>query len=152
MLGARQNIGGVADDYRLGLSWGVRAGYHLAGGAQNYAIGGEWSLVWSRFGAASEGVVASPLNVLEMSFGASSRFRLSEAAPHFAKATAGATLYRASHAIAPDRERLYIGPYAGAGVDMFLSDEYLLSLEARYGLITGGPRSLLFLVGFSFGR
>ena len=152
VVGGRQNIGSLADDYRLGVSWGVRAGYHLMSEARPWSVGGDWSVVWSRFGATSDTVVASPLSVLEMNFGLGARFLLSETAAHFATVTVGGTLYRANNPLPPDDERTHAGPYAGVGTDVFLTDEHLLSVEARYGLLSGGPRSLLLLAGISFGR
>lgn len=152
LVGARQNVGAVADGYRLGLSWGLGASYHLASDTRPIAVGGEWSLVWSRFSAGGEAAAVGSLSVLEMSFGLRPRFRLAEGAPHFATASLGATLYRANHPVPPGHDRAFIGPYAGAGADVALGEDYLMSLEARYGLIAGGPTSLLFLAGVAFGR
>ena len=152
VVGGRQNVGSVADDYRLGLSWGVAAGYQLASETRTWSVGGDWSVLWTRFGTADDGVVAGPLSVLEMNFGLKARFLLSEDAAHFATVSSGATLFRANTPIPPDGERTYAGPYAGVGTEVYVSQDYLLSLEARYGLFGSAPRSLLLLAGLSFGR
>jgi hypothetical protein len=152
VLGGRQNVGGLADDYALGTTWGIHAGYQLATGARPWSVGGAWSVLWSRFGAANDDLVGGPLSVLEMNFGLHFRWLLSEGAARFVTLSAGGTLYRANIPIPPDDERIYLGPYAGLGTEVYLSGEYLLSLEARYGLLTGGPGSLLVLAGFAFGN
>jgi hypothetical protein len=152
LVGARQNVGGLADDYRLGLSWGVAAGYQLVSETRSWSVGGAWSVLWTRFGTTDERVVTGPLSVLEMNFGLHTRFLLSEGAARFATLSSGATLYRANTPIPPEGGRTYAGPYAGVGTEVYVSEDYLLSLEARYGLVGRGPTSLLFLVGFSFGR
>lgn len=152
LVGGRQNVGPVSQDYRLGLSWGVLGGYQLATEPRPWSVGGVWSVLWSRFGAASEEVVTGSLSVLEMNFGLSTRILLSEGAARFATLSAGATLYRANTPIPPEGQRIYAGPYAGLGTEVYVSKEYLLSLEARYGLLGPGPRSLLVLAGFAFGR
>ncbi len=152
LVGGRQNVGSVADHYQLGLSWGVGAGYQLASETRNWSVGGTWSVLWTRFSAGDDRVVTGPLSVLEMNFGLQARFLLSEDAAHFATVSSGATLYRANTPIPPSGSRTYAGPYAGVGTEVYVSEDYLLSFEARYGLFGDGPRSLLLLAGLSFGR
>ena len=69
--------------------------------------------------------------------------------------SAGFTLLRTNTPIPPDMEQSYAGPYAGIGGEGYLAEKYLLSFEVRYGLFTigpvGGPGTLSFLFGFSFG-
>ena len=149
--GFRQNTGQLGDDFGLGYLIGVEAGYQPSSLAKNFSLGVSWEVLWGQFDADNPELVETELSVLEMNFGLRLRRAIGEAEPQFFVAAAGVTLFRTSIPVPPDSDRLYVGPYAGVGLDRYLAGRYLLSFEARYGLIAYGPSSLSLVLAFSFG-
>jgi hypothetical protein len=149
--GVRQNTGSLGDAFGFGWLLGVEAGYQPSPITQSLSLGVSWEVMWGRFGADDPDLVEEELSVLEMNFGARVRRMLGSNQPRFLVVVGGVTLLRTSVPVPPDMDRLYLGPYAGIGLDQYLGGTYLLSLEARYGLITGGPSSMTLVASFSFG-
>ena len=148
--GVRQNTGSLGDLFGLGWMLGVEAGYQPSSLTESFSIGASWEVMWGRFGADDPELVEDELSVLEMNFGLRLRRSLGNQ-PRFLVVGSGVTLLRTSIPIPPDMDRLYIGPYAAVGLDQYLGGSYLLTFEARYGLIATGPSSMTLVASFSFG-
>jgi hypothetical protein len=147
LIGAlRGNTGEAGDAYNWGWLLGFAAGYQF----NDYPFGLNWSILWGRFQAKDTTRVDDTLSVVEMSFGLSARIGLGDV-PQFLFATGGGTLFRGSVALPPDQERVFVGPYAGAGYEFYMTDSFLLNLEGRYGLIAGGPAGFTALMSLNFG-
>ncbi len=150
--GARHGVGRMAALYNLGLVWGVQAGYQPTGLDQKWSVGGVWSVLWGRLGASDPSVNDGTLHTLEMNIAVRIRRLMSSRDPVFLTISPiGLTLLSTDLPIPPDGERRYWGPYAGVGGEMFLGEKYSLSVEARYGVFTGGPGSLTYLFCLSVG-
>jgi len=148
--GVRQNTGTLGDLFGLGWLLGIEAGYQPSSLTESFSIGATWEVMWGRFGADDPELVEDELSVLEMNFGLRLRRALGTQ-PRFLVAGGGVTLLRTSVPVPPDMDRLYIGPYASFGLDQYVGGTYLLTLEARYGLIATGPTSMTLVASFSFG-
>lgn len=148
-FGVRQGLGQLSDDYGLGTIGAIEAGYHPGDPDRSLSFGLSWSVVWGSFGA-DEASIAGTLDVLEFNFGARLR-RLMEPSARFLIVGSGLTLLRTNVPIPPDDERVYVGPYVSAGVEQLVWDTLLLSFEARYGLLVGGPGSISICLGIGFG-
>ena len=150
--GFRDGQGRLGDAYTIGPIWGVQAGYHPMGLAQKWSVGGAWSVLWGRLWADDPEITDGTLHVLEMNLAIRVRRLVSERDPvYLMLSPIGVTILRTNLPIPPDGERQYIGPYAGMGGEMFLNETFSLSAEARYGVFTGGPRSLTFLFCLAVG-
>lgn len=151
LLGAlRQNIGELGEQYGWGWLWGFEAGYQPTRRGQALSFGLDWSALFGRSYASQSTLTEDPLLAVEMSLGARLRMALGEEAPRFLVGTAGVTILRTSVPIPPDHERLYLGGYAGFGVEQYVGS-LLFGLEARFGLLGDGPTGLSLVAGISFG-
>jgi len=146
----RQNVGGLGEQYAFGWLWGFAAGYQPTRRGQAFSFGLDWSALFGRFYASQPTIADDPLLAVEMSIGARVRTALGEEAPRFLVGTAGATLLRTSVPVPPDQDRLYLGGYAGFGVEQYVGN-LLFGLEARFGLLGDGPTGLTLVAGISFG-
>ena len=63
----------------------------------------------------------------------------------------GVALLRANQPIQPDNQRLWSGGFATIGVDRYVLNGVLLSLDARFGLIGTGPTTIATLVTVGYG-
>ncbi len=155
IAGLRQGVGALGNDFSLGPLIGFQAGYHpRLLWFRDWSFGADWSILWGNFGADDSSRVAGELNIREMSLGVRIRRLLAgeeEDIPRFAVFSAGVSLLRSNVPLPPDSAREYVGPYVGFGVEQYLQRKYLLSIEARYGIIGSGPGSFSFMVGFAFG-
>jgi hypothetical protein len=149
--GFRQNVGPASGDYGFGWLWGVEAGYNVSHIGKPGSIGLSWSVLWGRFDADDPGLSALQLRTLELSFGGRLRYALGEGAPRFVVLSGGVTLLRSSQPLPPDDSRSHTGPYAGLGVEQYLLGRHLLSFDARYGLISGGPAGLSLMLTVAWG-
>jgi hypothetical protein len=153
--GLRQGVGSLGNAFALGPLIGFEAGYHpRLLWFQNWSFGVNWSILWGTFDPDDASQVAGDLNVREMSMGIRIRRLLAgeeEEVPRFVVLSTGVSLLRSNVPLPPDADRDYIGPYLGFGVEQYLARRYLLSFEARYGIIGSGPGSFSFMVGFAFG-
>lgn len=147
----RQNTGALGGDYGFGFLFGVQAGYHPSFFGSRYSVGAVWGILWGRFNSDNPELVEEVLSPLEMNFGLRFRMAFDPGEPRFLTAGGGGTLMRTNVPIPPDDERLYFGPYASIGVDQYFSRKYLVSLEARYGMIGLGPNSLTLVLSVHFG-
>ncbi len=143
--GLRQNIGSLGDSFGLGWLLGIEAGY------QPGALGASWEVLWGQFAVSDPEIVDSSLGILEMNFGLRLRRIIGAGEPRFAVATAGVTVLRTAVPIPPDGVRNYVGPYLGLGIDQYLFGRYLITFEARYGVLFNGPQSLSLVASFAFG-
>ena len=146
LLGARNNLGATGDAYRLGWVIGLGAGWH----PPYLPVGLTWSITRTAMYRSDESVVNESIIVHDMSFGLEGRFRVSEV-ERYIFASGGLGLLRAGEPLPPDNDRTFIGPYAGIGYQELFSDTYLISVEARYGLLVGGPSAITLLIGLNFG-
>lgn len=149
--GLRQNTGSLGNSYGFGWLIGVGAGYQPRGFGSTYDFGASWEVMWGQFGADDPELVTESLSILEMSFALRLRRTISDSVPRFLAASAGVSLLRTNVPIPPEMDRLYIGPYAGLGIDQYVANRYLVGLEARYGMITAGPSSLSLMATVAFG-
>jgi hypothetical protein len=144
-IGMRQNAGTLGSAFRFGGTVAVEGGY-LPG-----AIGPAWALRWGYFPSGDESRADQTLWTIELDFGLRLRRPLApEGGPPLLVAVGGLTLLRSNVPVPPDEERLYVGPYAGLGVETDLGGR-LLGLEARYGLLFGGPGALTLQLSFAWG-
>ncbi len=152
IAGARTGTGALGDRFGFGPVWGMEAGYNPADTERNWSFGVAWSVLWGWFRADRPSVNDGSLWLLEMNFGGRVRRRLGATSQAYLVGNVGVTVLRTNTPIPPDDKRSYLGPYAGIGVEGYASAKYLVSFEARYGVFAGGPGSLSFLLGFSFGK
>ncbi len=145
--GFRQNVGEMGDLYRLGWLLGVNAGYQ----GSWIPIGILWSVMFGQFYSNDPGNVDPDLSIVEMSFGLNGRKLISQASFRYLFAGAGVTLLRSESSLPPGDERTFIGPYVGGGIEQYLLGKYLVSVEARYGLLFGGPAGVSLNVAVNFG-
>ena len=156
VLSGRGNLGELGDEFDRGWLWGFEAGW------QPGRFGLAWSIGWSvpqwtgyALGGSFENgdpmAVEATVGLTEMSFGPRLRWPLSEETPRFLLGNAGVTMLRASIPIPPDSSREYIGPFAGIGYEQLFLGRYMIALEARYGMIVGGPAGLTFNLSLAFG-
>ena len=151
LVGAlRQNLGELGDSYGFGWLWGIEAGYQPTRLGQAFSFGLEWSALFGRFYASQASLADDPLMVVEMNLGLRVRTAVGEDAPRFLVGSAGATLLRTSVPVPPDQERLYIGGYAGFGLEQYIGNA-LVGLDARLGLLGDGPMGLTLVASFSLG-
>jgi hypothetical protein len=146
----RQNVGELGNQYAFGWLWGVQAGYQPTRHGQAFSFGVDWSALFGRFYASQPGIADDPLMVVEMSFGARVRTALGEEAPRFLVGSAGVTLLRTSAPVPPDQDRLYVGGYAGFGLEQYVGN-LLLGLDARFGLLGSGPTGLTLVASITIG-
>jgi hypothetical protein len=146
----RQNIGELGEQYGFGWLWGVEAGYQPTRHGQAFSFGLEWSALFGRFYASQPDIAVDPLMVVEMSLGTRVRTALGEEAPRFLVGSAGVTMLRTSAPVPPDQDRLYIGGYAGFGVEQYVGNA-LVGLDARFGLLGDGPIGLTLVASFTLG-
>jgi len=150
--GVRQGLGGLGTDFGPGVVSAVEAGYHLSGPDSVLSPGLHWSVAWGWFGFDDEASLTGSLKLLEFNFGARVRRLIGSGVPRFVALGGGMTLLRSNVPIPPDLKRTYFGPYVTVGIEQYLSREFLLSFEARYGLISGGPGGISISLGIAFGR
>lgn len=152
VAGLRQGLGALSDNFGVGLLYGVQAGWQPTRAASPWSFGIEWSWLRGNLGADDPATIDGGLAIIEMSTGLRVR-RLfgSQGAPQFLVVGVGGSLLRTNIPIPPDTERTYAGAYASAGFELYVGGTYLVTLEARYGLIAG-PGSLSALASFSFGK
>jgi hypothetical protein len=146
----RQNIGELGQKYGFGWLLGVEAGYQPTRHGQTLSLGLEWSALFGRFYASQVGLPDDPLMVVELSMGACARIAMGEETPRFLVVSAGATMLRTSVPVPPDEDRLYIGGYAGFGVEQYVGNA-LFGLDARFGLLGSGPIGLTLVASISIG-
>jgi len=150
--GARHGVGRLGELYNMGVVWGVQAAYHPMSFEQKWSVGGVWSVLWGRLGANDPSVTDGTLHSLEMNLAVRVRRLMSSRDPvYLTISPIGMTLLSTNLPIPPDGKRRYWGPFAGVGGEMFLGEKYSLSVEARYGVFTGGPGSLTYMVCLSVG-
>jgi hypothetical protein len=147
----RQNIGELADTYDFGWLWGFQAGYQPTRPGQTFSFGLDWQVLFGRSYAAHAGIPDDPLLIVEMNFGTRVRTALGEEAPRFLVGSAGLTLLRTSVPVPPDNDRLYVGGYAGFGVEQYVLGNMLVGLDARFGMFGSGPAGLTLLFSIAFG-
>ncbi len=147
--GIRQNTGAVGADYGFGFLLGVEAGYQPSLAGRRYSLGANWGLLWGRFGADNPALVNDLLIVLEMNFGGRLRLAIDENSPRFVFLGVGGTVLRTNFPVDPGNRRSHFGPYVSVGLDQYLSSEFLVALEARYGVIASGPTSLSLVATFN---
>ncbi len=151
-FGLRQGVGSLGDDFGLGAVAAVEAGFHPTALDSGVSAGLHWSVAWGWFGFDDQASVTGSLQLVELSFGGRLRRLLGDGAARFLAVGGGITLLRSNVPIPPDLERVYIGPYVTLGAEQFLSSSLIVSFEARYGLIVGGPGGVSFALGIAFGR
>jgi hypothetical protein len=151
VTGVRQNVGELGDTYQLGGLLGISAGYQPSSLGRVFSLGVSWSVLWSWIGTDDPSQVTTTLRELEMNFGLRIRRVLGSTTPRFIAASTGVTLLRTSIPVPPDDDRLYVGPYLGIGLEQYFLGKFLMSFDARYGLIAGGPNSLTLMLSISFG-
>jgi hypothetical protein len=151
-LGLRQNTGSLGNDYGFGWLLGIVAGYQPPFLDTRYSIGADWGVLWGRFQRDDPELVLEELFLVEMHFGLKLRAAFQETVARFITLGGGVTMLRADTPLPPDDKRSYFGPYASFGIDQYLANRYLVSLEARYGLIGSGPQSFTVLLSFHFGE
>ncbi len=156
VLSGRGNFGEFGDQFERGWLWGFEAGW------QPGRLGVAWSIGWSvpqwtavALGGSFENgdpmAVDATVGLMEMSIGPRLRWPLGEENPRFLLGNAGVTMMRATIPIPPDSSREYIGPFAGIGYEQLLFGRYMVGIEARYGMIAGGPAGLTFNMSLAFG-
>ncbi len=150
--GLRQNTGSLGKDYGFGWLIGLSAGYQPPFLDTRYSIGADWGVLWGRFRRDDPELVLEELFLVEMHFGLRLRAAFQESVPRFLTLGGGGILQRADTPIKPDDKRVYLGPYVAVGLDQYLANRYLISLETRYGLIGTGPQSFTVLLSFHFGE
>lgn len=149
--GVRQNTGALGNSYGLGGVVGIEAGYQPSKAGRTYDIGAAWAVLWGFFPSDDPELVKEWLRVLEMSFGFRLRRSIAPRKARFLVGSAGLSLYRTNVPVPPDGDRLYLGAYVGIGIDQYVANRYLFNLEARYGLLGGGPGSLSLVASFTVG-
>lgn len=144
----RQNVGELGSSYGLGFLFGLEAGYQ-PGADRELSIGINWSVLFRGWYFADDAsLVEQSINAAEMSLGLRLQRSLSRRVPRYLVLSGGATLLRTSIPVPPDDERLYLGPYAGIGIEQYVLRSGFVGVEARYGLIAGGPGSMSILLRF----
>lgn len=152
IIGGRQGIGRLSDSFGVGLLGGVQAGWQPTRSTSPWSFGADWSWVRGKLWGAEPGTIDNGLSFVEMSLGLRVRRLIGQqGAPQFLVLGAGGSILRTNIPIPPDTERTYAGAYASAGFELYVGGAYLVTLEARYGLIAG-PGSLSALASFSFGK
>ena len=151
-VGVRQG-GGLLNQYGIALVAAAEAGYLLSDPEQDVTAGLAWSVVWGWFGPDDQASLTGALHTLEFNFGARLRRRWEAMPlPAFLYIGSGITLLRSNVPLPPEQKRVYVGPYAAAGLEGYWTRTMNLSLEVRYGLVVGGPGSLSLVLGIGFGR
>ena len=151
VAGVRRNIGALAERYAYGPLMGIEAHYHPTPVGQTWSLGIAWATRFGRAGAGDPDIVESPLRLLEMSAGVRARLSLSDQADRFLVVGGGGAVLRTNVPVPPDDKRLYGGGYGMAGFEEFVLGRNLLSLEARYDHMVGGPQSATVAAGLGFG-
>ncbi len=145
VLGGRENVGALGNQFGRGWLIGVEAGW------QPGRLGLAWSLHRGAFDTSDPTAAESELRLIEMQFGLRLRWPIGRTSPRFFLANAGVTAMRSNVPIPPESSRDYVGPFAGIGFEQLLVGRYMISVETRYGLFVGGPAGLTLNISLAFG-
>jgi hypothetical protein len=154
----RRNVGAMEERYGLGYLWGFVAGYQVTRPDEPLGAGLVLTTLFGRsqlfgvWGDDDPTIATGPLKYLEMALGLRVRYRLGEALPLYVAGSVGGALLRTDVPVPPDDERLHLGGFVGLGADFYLWDSVLLGLDARFGLLGGGPRGITFMFTAALGR
>ncbi len=148
VVGMRQYLGEVGDTYGFGLLAGINAGFK----PKWLPVGFLWSVLFGLIDSSDPRNVDTDLSIVEMSLGLHGRLAISRRSLRYLFATAGASFLRTENTLPPDGKRQFLGPYVGVGWEEYFLGSYLVGLEARYGLITGGPEALSLNLSINFGN
>lgn len=79
------------------------------------------------------------------------RFAPTERSGTYLTAGVGVSLLRANQPVPPDSQRVWAGGLVTLGVDKYVWSGFLLSLDARFGLIGNGPTTFATLLTVGYG-
>jgi hypothetical protein len=150
VLGGRQGVGAVEPQFGLGAVLGVEAGWQPMRAQQRVGVALRWRTLFSGYWSNDASNVAGDLRVIEMDFGVYARFALGAQARYF-DLGGGWSVLRANVPLPPDDVRTYEGPYAGFGLEQYLSTSTSVMFELRAGELLVGPTTLSALIGVRFG-
>jgi hypothetical protein len=129
-----------------GVQYGVAASWQPMGQTRRVGWSTRWSTVFGYQVGAEAAKLSSRLRTVQMELGTGVRLRPIRNDDRFVTVRAGVAVLRANETLPPDTRRDYLGPFVTAGVEQYLFGAVLVSLDLRYGMITGGPATLsLFL-------
>lgn len=150
VVGIRNGTQSLDDQFGFGVLYGIEASWSPMPEGRRIGFGIHWNALFGDFGE-DNAAITGELDILEMAFGV--RLRLAPESPDRSLFLGGgiATL-RASTPLPPDDERVYVGGFAGIGVEQLAWKRSMITLEVRYGLIYSGPGSISVLLGVGFGK
>jgi len=160
VVGLRNGLGELADDYGLGYVYGVDAGWQLTSTDRRWGLAVHWSILWADFDWLGEwgldpASVTGQLDVLELDGGLRLRVAPRADIGRYLTVSASGSLLRSNVPLPPASKRSYFGPALGLGVEQyFASGSVLVSAEVRYGIIEivdPVPGSVSFFIGTAFG-
>lgn len=151
VLGVRQGLGQLGEDFGFGGVGGIEAGYHPSAVGRRFSFGVQWSVLWSWFGYDDIASVAGSLTMIELGAGARLRVVIDEETPRFLTLGVGGNLLRTNVPIQPADDRNYLGLCFALGTEQLVFDALMLGFEARYNKLPSGPGSISIVLGVSFG-
>jgi hypothetical protein len=142
--------GGVGvDAARMGF------GYQLGGQAAWQPIQSQqrvgWAVRWSTMFGADYDANAGRIDTLrtvtgELTVGA--RIRPGVKPGRYLTLRGGFELLRSNEIIAPQDVRDFAGPVASIGLDQYIKNALLLSIDVHYGMVVNGPAQLALVIAF----
>lgn len=154
VLGGRNNLESLGDQYRNGVLFGFDAGIELNLEDSVWSVGlGLTTLVRGYYFASNSSAVDQTVDITEMSMGLRIRRQLLGGPQHLV-GTLGGGFTASNVPLPPGFERRYVGLYGGIGYNRRLVGEWTWGLETRYASYFGGPSnlSLLGTVTAGFGK
>jgi hypothetical protein len=151
VVGVRDALGAVADQFGFGALWGVEAGWQPMSPNRRVGIAVRWRTLFSGYWSHEPSSVADNLRVIEMDAGLYARIALGETRASFFNLGAGWSLLRANVPLPPKDRRSYTGPYAGLGLETFVSGSTSITFEMRAGELALGPLTISAIFGVKQG-
>ena len=150
VIGGRQGIGDVEQQFGLGAVWGVEAGWQPMRAQQRVGRALRWRTLFSGYWSADSSNVAGGLRVIEMDLGGYLRFALGGRA-RYVDLGAGASVLRANVPLPPSDSRVYEGLFGELGLEQYVDTSTSVSFALRVGELGWGPTTISALIGVRFG-
>ena len=152
-VGIVAGAGPSAKPLGIGFAWGFSAAVQPMRADQRLG----WSIRWSSLFQyqnlltdATAARVSVDLRLFQIDLSLRARFAPVGSGTYLTGGV-GVALLRANQPVQPDNQRLWSGGFATLGVDRYVLNGVLLSLDARFGLIGTGPTTIATLLTVGYG-
>ncbi len=152
-VGIVAGAGPSATPLGIGFAWGFSAAVQPMRADQRLG----WSVRWSSLfqyqnllSNATAARVTTDLRLFQIDVAFRGRFAPTGSGTYLTGGV-GVALLRSNQPIQPDNQRLWSGGFATLGLDRYVLNGILLSLDARFGLIGTGPTTIATLLTVGYG-